>query len=161
MAILRRRGWSLALLGVVASLGCGKSDGLPTVAVTGSVTQKGSPIEGAIVSFVPTGQEGQSAVGVTDSAGKYSLTTQKKDDGAIPAEYKVSITKFDGPKATTGGGEAAGPNGEMPASYTGAAPEAPPPKNLLPAKYASPDTSGFKATVSKGSTTPHNFDLEG
>jgi len=161
MGILCKHGWVFALLGCAISLGCGQSEGAATVAVTGSVTQKGSPIEGAIVSFVPSGNEGQSAVGVTDSSGKYSLTTRKKDDGAIPGHYKVSITKYDGPKATTGGGDVAGPNGEMPASYTGEAPEAPPAKNLLPAKYASPDSSGFSAAVSAGAPNTHNFELEG
>ena len=158
MDLIRGCGWTGLLLGGWVLVGCGESAGEPTVAVTGTVTQKGTPVEGAIVSFI--GADGQTAVGLTDAAGKYSLTTRKKDDGAIPGDYKVSVTKFDGPKPTAGGTTQLKEGELHSADYTGEEAEAPPPQNLLPAKYAHPDTSGFTATVSAGGT-PHNFDLEG
>ncbi|MEX2174225.1 MAG: carboxypeptidase-like regulatory domain-containing protein [Pirellulaceae bacterium] len=164
MRIIRDGGCGVLVMALGLVLGCGEGTGVSTVAVTGTVTHKGAPLAGAVVSFVPVGgvtEEKRSAVGVTDAAGKYSLTTQAKDDGAVPGEYQVSITRYEGPPPVAGGGEEAGPDGEMPASYGGEAPETPPAQNLLPAKYASPDTSGLTATVAGGEPAPHDFDLEG
>jgi hypothetical protein len=160
MNVIRLCVWSLLPIGMaVAASGCGENTGLATVAVTGTVTQKGTPVEGAIVSFVPAGPGAVGAVGTTDAAGKFSLTTHSKDDGAVPGQYKVTVTKYEGAKAVEGTGQATA-TGDMPASYTGAAADAPPAKNLLPEKYASPDTSGLTGTVNSTPTTL-NFDLEG
>jgi hypothetical protein len=159
------RAWSLFCVGLGLLfgllLGCNAdSSSLGTVAVSGTVTLKGSPVEGAAVTFVPTGTGGQSATGLTDSAGKYALTTLTSGDGAVPGQYKVIVTKFEGAKDAGGGAAAATPDGDMPASYGGAAPDAPPAKNLLPAKYASADSSGLTAEVKSGSPNSHNFALE-
>jgi len=161
MTMFGVRGGCVLLLGLGAFLGCGESEGVPTVVVTGTVTQKGAPVAGAVVSFIHSVADGQSAFGVTDAAGKYSLTTRKKDDGALPGQYKVTIAKYNGPTETAGGGAAPTSEGNLPASYTGEAAPAPPPKNLLPAKYASPDSSGVSAAVKAGAPNTHNFELEG
>jgi hypothetical protein len=147
------------LLGAIALVGCGESDSLPTVSVNGTVTLGGKPLEGAVVAFTPTGAEGQSASGTTDASGRYSLTT-RTSDGAIPGDYKVTITKYDAPPPTTGGPAETTPEGGMPASYTGADPDTPPSKNLLPEKYANGDTSGFTAKVTAGAPNTHDFALE-
>lgn len=78
-------GW--LALGAMVCLGCGGAEGEPTYSVTGVVTLNGAPLEGVAVSFVPDGS-GQSAVGVTDASGKYSLTTRMKDDGAVIGRYR-------------------------------------------------------------------------
>jgi hypothetical protein len=144
-------------------LGCGGPTGEPTYPVTGTVKVNGAPAEGVAVSFVPDGDGGQCAVGVTDAAGKYSLTTRKKDDGAVVGRYKVGFAKYQGPPPT-----AAEPakmhadydvSNEYPPGYNpDAVPETPPAKNLLPAKLADPLQSGFAAEVKPESNTL-DFDL--
>ena len=134
--------------------GCG--DGSPTTySVTGVVKHNSTPVEGAIVSFVPNGTDGQTATSTTDASGKYTLS-------AIPGDYKVSVTKYEGggPAASSGGGTA-GADGEMPADYTGAS-DAPAPqyKNLLPTKYSNAESSGLTATVGSKAETL-DFNLEG
>ncbi|MCU0877820.1 MAG: carboxypeptidase-like regulatory domain-containing protein [Pirellulaceae bacterium] len=161
--MIRRLVLGAALLGVVGAAGC-NSDGPSTSPVSGVVKHNGNPVEGAIVSFVPTQTTGETAtaVGTTDASGKYVLSTRAKDDGAIPGDYKVSITKIEGGgQGTAAGGGAVSTDGEMPADYAGAS-DAPPPttKNLLPAKYASADTSGLTATVGSKAET-FDFNLEG
>jgi hypothetical protein len=145
-----------AFLVIAAPLLAGCGDGSATTyPVTGVVKHNGSPVEGAIVSFVPTEEEGQTATATTDASGKYSLS-------ALSGGYKVSLTKYEGGSpAAAGGGTAASADGEMPADYTGAT-DAPAPvyKNLLPAKYASVETSGLTATVGSKPET-FDFNLEG
>jgi hypothetical protein len=163
MPMFHRFVLAAALLGVVGSTGC-NSEGPSTYAVSGVVKHNGNPVEGAVVSFVPTQstEDTSTAVGTTDASGKYVLTTRASGDGAIPGEYKVSIRKTEGGGGgTAAGGGAVSTDGEMPADYSGAS-DAPPPvtKDLLPAKYASPDTSGLTATVGNKAET-FNFDLEG
>lgn len=159
----------LAAFITTAAIGCQSEEGLDTSPVSGVVTFRGAPIEGAQVTFVPT-QGGMSAVGVTDAEGRYSLTTRSKDDGAVPGSYTVKITKFEGGADdvdTSPIDEAAVEDitDEYPEDYdpaTAAAAEAakPPPRNLLPPQYADPTSSGLTATVGEGEQT-FDFTLEG
>ena len=74
--------------------GCG-GDG--KVRVSGVVTLDNQPIEGAIVTFIPTDKEkGAIAHGTTDKEGNFKLTTTKPDDGAFPGEYKVTVVYAEG-----------------------------------------------------------------
>src|SRR5262249_11387748 len=61
--------------------------------VEGIVTLDGKPVEGAMVSFVPEGGKGLPATGLTESDGVFHLTTFSFEDGALPGEYKVLVTK--------------------------------------------------------------------
>lgn len=56
------------------------------------VTQKGSPVEGAKVSFSSKGNP-RGASGVTNAEGIAELTTFDLNDGAVPGEHRVKITK--------------------------------------------------------------------
>jgi hypothetical protein len=153
----------VALLGM--TFGCQKGDDRPaTYAVTGTVTQGGTPVEGAMVNFSPTG-DGQAASGTTDASGKYSLTTFAAGDGAVPGEYAVTVLKYEG------GGQATDSGGtdtldEYDAEYSpeeedkGGGDEEP--ENLLPSKYADPSTSELKATVTQNpADNVFDFALEG
>lgn len=142
-------------LGCVAGCGGGgkPASGPKTYPVTGTVTQGGKPVEGATLLFVSTAGK-SSATGKTDSSGRYTLTTTKFGDGAVPGQYKVAITKFD-----SGGTDAvdmSDPN------YAPPDPNKPAPvaKNLLPEKYASPDTSGLTATVKESSDNKIDFTVD-
>lgn len=66
-----------------------------TVQVEGIVKLDGKPLEGASVLFFPMGKNSQAARGTTDSAGVFHLSTFAQEDGAIPGEYKVLVTKTD------------------------------------------------------------------
>lgn len=142
----RSRAWPRATALMVALvIGCSGGGGPkrpPTHAVKGSVTLDGAPLAGALVSFMPAAGQ-QPANGTTDAAGVYSLTSFTRGDGAMEGDYRVVVTKFPAP---TGGGADAG-------EYVPPTGELPPPRNELPAKYASPDTSGFTATVTAGGGT--------
>jgi hypothetical protein len=156
----------------VLGLGCAVEEGEPTYSVTGTVKLKGQPVEGVAVSFVPDtpdgagpGGGGQSAVGVTDAAGNYSLTTRKQNDGALVGRYKVGFAKYEAPPPAAENPTPAADKAsydvsdEYPAGYNpDAVPEAPPSKNLLPEKYADPTQSGFTAEV-KAQANTFDFDL--
>lgn len=118
--------------------------------VTGKVTLNGSPVAGATVTFVPSG-EGKSAVGMTDDTGTYTLKTYDGVEGAPAGEYKVKIVKYEGGAAPA---EAAPPpsgeDQEYSEDYAGAEEETAEPKNLLPEKYADESSSGLTATVTEG-----------
>ena len=120
---------SMAVL-MCVSAGCGGGPDRPkTVAVTGKVTSKGQPVTSGTVAFVPTAANGpRPASGEIDSSGNYKLMTFEPGDGALPGEYKVSISSF------TGADPATKSEG----------------KKALPDKYYRADTSGLTASIKPG-----------
>ncbi len=143
----------LALGGLSGCGGAGGSaTGPKTYPVSGTVTQGGKPVDGATILFVSTDGK-KSATGKTDASGRYTLTTTKSGDGAVAGQYKVAITKFDAGQVAAA--DISDPN------YAPPDPNKPAPvaKNLLPEKYASPETSGLTATV-KESSNKIDFTLE-
>lgn len=137
----------LLSLAVLSCVGCSNSgpDRPETVAAGGKVTYNGKPVEGATVTFVAKKKDGHSAVGVTDSAGKYKLMTFATGDGAVPGSYQVKIVKIEEvPQSLSGNSSdeekmpVIGPNWRPPK-----------PKSLIPAKYGNPGTSGLTAKVTE------------
>lgn len=123
----------------------------PPAPVTVTVTYKGKPVEGATVQFV-TVDDPTPAVGTTDASGTCLLTTYGVNDGAIIGSNLVMISKTEMDKK----------------NVCEVAPEdrdligvVPPPilKNLIPAKYALPGTSGLKEEVKDGENT-FTYDLK-
>jgi len=117
--------------------GCTKSD---TVAVTGTVILNGQPAGDAEVLFTPQGA-GRMAGAHTDASGRFSLSTAKPDDGAMPGNYSVTLGEYyppDKPPALPKGG------GLLPSRF--------------PPKYADPAQSPLKATVERGK--PNDFKFE-
>jgi len=146
----------VAVAGIVV-VGCSSESGIPgTAPVSGTVKQKGAPLADATVTFAPAGQSsGRAASGKTDASGKFTLTTLKAGDGAMPGEYSVTVTKTEMIGKTYTPEEAN--------EYYSKHQKSPPPpqiKNVLPEKYAKGDTSGLKATVKKGDKNEFNFDVE-
>ncbi|MCI0462253.1 MAG: carboxypeptidase-like regulatory domain-containing protein [Gemmataceae bacterium] len=80
---------TLAVALLLLASGCG---GKKPVKVSGVVTLDGKPLPNATVSFNPAEAGGQSANGRTDSSGAYQLTTYNTGDGALPGDYKVTVT---------------------------------------------------------------------
>jgi hypothetical protein len=117
------------------------------VLVTGVVTHNGSPVEGANVIFQPAGHN-YAATGRTDATGAFKLTAfEPDDDGAVPGEYKIAITKSE--VTVTGGGG----SDDSPTTTKE--------KLLLPIKYARADGSGLVASVKSGDENKFEFKLEG
>lgn len=132
----------LGLIGVgaLALAGC-NSSGLPAgaAAVEGTVTLNGTPVSEAVVTF--RSDTGSAAAGQTDEQGVYRLSSADIPGGVTPGIYQVTVKKME--KVQPGLTEE-DPN-YRPGQTTTAAP-----KNLLPEKYARPQTSGLQATVEEG-----------
>jgi len=89
------RQWLVLL--VTLAVGCGsKGDGLVKQAVTGVVKINGVPRKGVIVSFWHTDPDvkGNAAepVSATDEEGRFSLSTNGTQDGAVAGEYIVTFS---------------------------------------------------------------------
>ena len=124
-----------------------------TYPVTGVVTYNGEPVEGATVTFMATAEGGRGASGTTDSSGKYSLFTFVAGDGAIAGNYAVKISKTNGGTVANTAEEAKA----MMEAAAGGPPKMSEIKDLLPAKYKAPQTSGLTAEVKAGD---NKFDFE-
>ncbi len=84
------------MMSLVALGGCNKS-GVKCYPVHGVVHVNGQPADGVRVMFVPvspTPDQKKLPIGLTDSEGKFSLTTFTQDDGAPAGEYKVTAQWF-------------------------------------------------------------------
>jgi hypothetical protein len=161
-------GLGSALLALAVVLGCGDSSGLSRrYSVSGTVTYNGKAVEHGTIKFAPAGLEGRAAGG-TISDGQYSLTTQDPDDGALPGKYKVSVVaKATDPskvelkvKKPRDGAMSEADKKTVAAYYPQkiAAKAVAVAKNLVPAKYGSPETSGLTFEVKEQSNTA-NFPL--
>ncbi|MHB8901740.1 MAG: carboxypeptidase-like regulatory domain-containing protein [Thermoguttaceae bacterium] len=146
-----RLGLCLTIGALVLSVGCTppKPDRPTTYPVSGTVTYKGEPVADANLNFQLA--DGSSfSLAKTDASGKYELMTYEAGDGALPGDYKVSISKFEATAATEAASEA-----DYVPPAEGAEPAAS--KSLLPDKYRNPETSGLTAKVVEG---PNTFDFE-
>lgn len=138
---------------VCASSGCSgrpRVDGV--VPVTGTVTYQGKPAPGATVSFSPAG-DGRSASATTNQDGAFALTTLEAGDGALPGNYKVSISKSEVVNPMSPAEQQKyfhEHQGRMPPLEY---------KHLLPEKYRNPNTSGFTAEVKAPGTNKFDFEL--
>jgi hypothetical protein len=141
-------------------LGCSGDDGLGTrYSVSGTVTYKGEPVPKARISFIPASKDGakQGASGEIDN-GSYSLSTLTPGDGALPGEYRVTVSarevdeaklKADSEKLFAKHGLAKSPM--MPPELQAKAnAEA---KSSIPKKYEDPGTSGLTAKVEEKSNS--------
>ena len=134
--------------------------------VEGTVTYNGEPVEGATVSFQPVSPDGESAAGMTDANGRFRLTSTSATvagRGALPGDYRITIQKREPPppdpiQAAFDRGEidydemqrrmaARGPLATRAAS-----------RDLIPARYGQPGTSGLQETVVQGRNA-FTFDL--
>jgi len=149
----------VAVCGLALLAGCSSEPARPkTYPVTGTVTMKGRPLDGARVVFAPSTPGLLPASGVTDKDGKYQLTTFESNDGAQPGDYLVKVAKYDG-KAPPAPADAKPISYEDEQKLEFSPDEKPLPvaKSVLPKKYDHEGTSGLKHTVTEGPTT---FDIK-
>lgn len=132
---------SIVLLSaLMISAGCGSGVDLPNTAkAEGTVTFENQPLAGASVSFIPA--SGRPASGFTDANGHFILRTFDADDGAIPGEHTVIISKIDSsaPKSDDMYAEA---------------------KSAIPEKYSDLKKSGLTASVKADGENKFTFDLK-
>lgn len=84
---------SLGLM--LAGCGGGAPGDLPDlIPVTGTVTQGGKPLAGALVYFEPA--KGAPSTGLTDDAGRFELQYSADHSGAVAGMHTVRISKPDG-----------------------------------------------------------------
>jgi hypothetical protein len=90
--VMRRLSVLAALSLTAASYGCG--GGLTLYPIEGVVLLDGAPLEGATVTFQPTGN-GQPALGFTGPDGKFKAATSN-GSGAVAGDYQVTLSKITG-----------------------------------------------------------------
>jgi len=142
---------AVALLALLGVTGCGDDSGLgKRYSVSGTVTYNGQPVEEGQISFVPVDQTKQLAANGFIQDGHYSLTTVSPQDGALPGEYKVTITSKEADNSQVartimekGGGARQAEVGKATAKA----------KDRVPAKFQLPETSGLTAKVEEHSNT--------
>jgi hypothetical protein len=116
--------------------GWGKSE---TVPVTGTVTLNGQPAKDAEVIFTPS--QGRVASGATDAAGRFSLSTNKPGDGAVPGDHKVTIVEYY-------------PPGKPPPMTSGG------PASRFPLQYMEAAQTPLQAKVERGKPNDFTFDVK-
>jgi len=80
---------TLAAVSLLAA-GCGSKNKLHKV--EGVVKNKGEPVAGATVQFLPEKGEGTPATALTGDDGSFRLSTFSTGDGAKAGDYKVTVT---------------------------------------------------------------------
>jgi hypothetical protein len=120
---------AVAAIVVVTLSGCGS--GVKLSAVKGQVFHGDQPAAGAIVVFHPKegGHNAAFPSGTVQDDGSFMLRTHPHGEGAPPGEYVVLVTWY--------------PPGSRQQEN---------PKNKLPARYANPEQTPFRATVKDGAT---------
>jgi hypothetical protein len=134
--LMYRRAWLIALL---CTLGCGAKSG--TVSVQGVVRLDGQPLKRASVQFVPE-DAGRDATAMTDSEGRFTLSTFEPRDGALPGKYKVVIVPL---PAAQDPAKTMTPDEAMAAET--ARGQAKPAYPGFPEKYTRPDQTPLRQTV--------------
>jgi hypothetical protein len=86
----------LLIVVVLFLSGCGKEEAPKSHPVAGQIFYDGAPAAGVKVFFMPTSAPmipsiPQNPSGVTDEAGKFTLSTFSKDDGAPEGGYQVVL----------------------------------------------------------------------
>lgn len=147
----------LFLMGFVLSTGCNKG-GLPgLVRCEGTVSWKGEPVEEAFVAFSPKdNSDGRSASGTTDAQGRFKVSTLNNNDGILPGEYFVTISKS---TTTREGGLESSDNPDE--NRGRIVQETVTETHFIPQAYADRKTSGLSAVISSKGEKNLTFELVG
>jgi hypothetical protein len=157
-----------AMLALVGVIGCGGTN-----SVEGEVTLDGTPVSGAVISFVPADGKGQTGSATTDSAGKFTIKGTGNKKGLPSGMYHVILSKgassiqgYDPEKMKSDKGTMGGDYFKMmEKNKTGGGgpatgPSAAAPKNELPAMYASEKETPFKNVRVPLETRPLKLELK-
>lgn len=125
--------WSLLLLSLPLLTACSGESRIPVHPVSGKISYKGEPPIGAQIILHPQGislPKDISATGTIKAGGDFKIGVYEEGDGAPAGDYVATIQWFK-VVPQEGGGGAAGPN-------------------VIPDKYARPETSPIKLSVKSG-----------
>jgi len=145
---------AVACVAVVGIAGCG-SDRLATVPARGTVRVDGKPVAGVQVVFHPvnagdTRLEKLRPTARTGSDGTFAIGTYAMADGAPVADYVITAEWFGGgPQASTS--ESDDPEAAAAATATEV--------DRLGGRFANPETSRFKASIGRMSSSIPPLDL--
>ena len=171
MDLLRSSCTAAILVGLFLAGCSGKAVGekgrVPVYKVSGKITMAGSPVANANVIFSP--RAGQPvALGRTDSAGQYTLTTYDAGDGAAEGDFVVLVNKsaaqtavapsisHDPQKPNANAFDADAAHAARGAGAASAEAD-----SALPARYTRVDESDLRATVkANGPNDKVDFDLK-
>ena len=151
MHALRLVGAMVVCFLVVLASGCGRGGGKqnPVVAEGVLTWEDGKPVAEATLVFLPDDSRGQQASGLTGKDGSFTLTTYNQDDGAVPGDYKIIITKSVQMKEVPKGEKGEELVKRM-KEYFEKSQEAKAKKGLVPEIYVHPKTSPLKWRVEAG-----------
>lgn len=127
------RGFLFAAVLAGIAIGCSREAEVACFPVRGSVTLDGKPLAEATVAFhsmAPTAATASRPLAYADARGCFTLTTMRQGDGAPPGRYAITVVL----RAPRQVGEEMVRDG----------------RNLLPARYATPETSGLQYEVVAG-----------
>ena len=146
-------------LSLAAIVGCGYDPNLGQV--SGIVTYKGEPVEGATVSFLPVSTDGVLAVGKTEADGRYVLAapvqTKGVSQGAFSGKYNVTIRKLE---VTVSENDRLYQEGKITyEEYQRRGGGGGTSRDLLPVRYRDAQKSGLEAEVQAQTKNEFNFDL--
>ena len=133
---------AIAMMVIAATVGCGRAD---MGRVSGVVTFGGKPVADAIVSFRPKNRP--MAAGRTDAAGRFTLNTYSKGDGAVKGVNRVSIQPW------TPAPEAVPEPGQDPRPWKDAE------RADIPKEFRQEETSGLTVEVIAGKRNEFTFEL--
>ena len=147
----------------VATLGCGKGDGVAFAPVQGRVTLDGQPLEAGEIRFQPDasqGNKGPLSAAMLGAGGSFKLRGPGARVGAVPGPHRVYfVSPFKD--------EAPEPPLFIDGKYVQADPAAGAPVPPLspsswkvPRKCLAAETSGLTATVTEGKANVIEFNLE-
>lgn len=128
--------------------------------VTGKATYLGAPLIGAVVTFAP--QEKQpAAVGRTNDAGEFAMTTYRSGDGAAAGEFKVLVMLVvSEAESTPQQAHSTQPGSVSPGSAHSEEAAAKSSGSLLPAKYGDANETPLKAKVEPKGTNKFTFEIK-
>ena len=118
------RGLSMPVaLAWLALSGCGDSDRLPTVPVSGTLLIDGKPVSKGSIHFHP--EKGRAATGIVKD-GSFTLSTYSDDDGGIAGKNRVAVEVVE--QVPLKGGDTAS-------------------KSLIAPNFSTPDESGIPIEI--------------
>lgn len=130
--------------------GCGSrgptGEVVPTVSASGVLTLRGKPLEYYRVMLFPEKGD-RPAMGITDAEGRFTLGTNRSDDGAVVGRHHVAVQYIGPPNTNPGAGIT---------DFT----SPPSPKSNIDKKYHDPATSDLQVEIKKGGNAEIALDLK-
>ena len=151
MRMRSRKDVFLGLTLAVAFAGCQRGSEWELFPADGQITQGNKPVPGATVAFHSSASP-RIATGVTDDAGHFSLTTFEDGDGAVAAEYVVTVSQYAVDTSNVNTSSAMDDVAQQPGGATQVT-------NALPMMLADPATSPLRGNVTSQGPNNFRFDL--